>query len=97
LNITHTHTTVSVPVLQILEDTGKILVLPVLCTNIVVPVSRTAVSYYPPLFVKFIQLYSNNNEKKKKKKRRNIYVAYFDIYTDERRHPHISFFNLIQM
>jgi hypothetical protein len=26
--------------LQILEDTGKILVLPVLCTNIVVPVSR---------------------------------------------------------
>jgi hypothetical protein len=42
--------------LQILEDTGKILVLPVLCTNIVVPVSRTAVSYYPPLFVKFIQL-----------------------------------------
>ena len=31
---------VSVPVLQILEDTGKIPVLPVLCTSIVVPVSR---------------------------------------------------------
>jgi hypothetical protein len=28
--------------LQILEDTGKILVLPVLCTSIVVPVSRPA-------------------------------------------------------
>jgi hypothetical protein len=38
---------VSVPVLQILEDTGKILVLPVLCTSIVVPVSRPAASYYP--------------------------------------------------
>jgi hypothetical protein len=33
--------------LQILEDTGKILVLPVLCTSIVVPVSRPAASYYP--------------------------------------------------
>jgi hypothetical protein len=39
--------------LQILKDsgkywyTGKILVLPVLCTSIVVPVSRPAVSYYP--------------------------------------------------
>ena len=38
---------VSVPVLQILEDTGKILVLPELCTSIVVPVSRPAASYYP--------------------------------------------------
>jgi hypothetical protein len=36
-----------VPVLQILEDTGKILVLPVLCTSIVIPVSRPAASYYP--------------------------------------------------
>jgi hypothetical protein len=37
-----------IPVLQmILEDTGKILVLPVLCTSIVVPVSRPAASYYP--------------------------------------------------
>jgi hypothetical protein len=33
--------------LQILEDTGKIQVLPVLCTSIVVPVSRPAASYYP--------------------------------------------------
>jgi hypothetical protein len=33
--------------LQILEDTGKILVFPVLCTSIVVPVSRPAASYYP--------------------------------------------------
>jgi hypothetical protein len=33
--------------LQILEDTGKILVLPVLCTSIVVPVSQPAASYYP--------------------------------------------------
>jgi hypothetical protein len=33
--------------LQILEDTGKILVIPVLCTSIVVPVSRPASSYYP--------------------------------------------------
>ena len=33
--------------MQILEDTGKILVLPVLCTSIVVPVSRPAASYYP--------------------------------------------------
>ena len=31
--------------MQILEDTGKILVLPVLCTSIVVPVSRPAASY----------------------------------------------------
>ena len=30
-----------------LEDTGKILVLPVLSTSIVVPVSRPAASYYP--------------------------------------------------
>ena len=36
-----------IPVLQILEDTGKILVLPELCTSIVVPVSRPAASYYP--------------------------------------------------
>jgi hypothetical protein len=36
LNIIHTH-----------KDTGKILVLPVLCTSIVVPVSRPAASYYP--------------------------------------------------
>jgi hypothetical protein len=33
--------------LQILEDNGKILVLPVLCNSIVVPVSRPAASYYP--------------------------------------------------
>jgi hypothetical protein len=33
--------------LQILEDIGKILVLPVLCTSIVVPVSRSVASYYP--------------------------------------------------
>jgi hypothetical protein len=48
---------VSVPVLQILEDTGKILVLPVLCTSIVVPVSRTAASYYP----KFLPLGNTGN------------------------------------
>ena len=36
--------------MQILEDTGKILVLPVLCTSIVVPVSRPAASYYPNVF-----------------------------------------------
>ena len=42
---------VSVPVLQILEDTGKILVLPVLCTSIVVPASRPAASYYPIILV----------------------------------------------
>ena len=35
--------------MQILEDTGKILVLPVLCTSIVVPVSRPAASYYPTI------------------------------------------------
>jgi hypothetical protein len=28
-------------------DTGKILILPLLCTSIVVPVSRPAASYYP--------------------------------------------------
>jgi hypothetical protein len=33
--------------LLILEDIGEILVLPVLCTSIVVPVSRPAASYYP--------------------------------------------------
>jgi hypothetical protein len=51
-----------IPVLQILEDsgklyqycrywedTGKILVLPVLCTSIVIPESRPAASYYPKL------------------------------------------------
>jgi hypothetical protein len=32
--------------LQILEDTGKILVLPVLCTSIVVPVSRPEEDYH---------------------------------------------------
>jgi hypothetical protein len=39
-----------VPVLQILEDSGTILVLPVLCTILVIPVSRPAASYYPLLF-----------------------------------------------
>jgi hypothetical protein len=39
--------------LQILEDTGKILVLPVLCTSIVVPVTRPAASYYPFYVIKF--------------------------------------------
>jgi hypothetical protein len=32
-------------------NTGKILVLPVLSTSIVVPVSRPAASYYPYFFV----------------------------------------------
>jgi hypothetical protein len=40
--------------LPILEDTGKILVLPVLCTSIVVPVSRPTASYYPYILLRKI-------------------------------------------
>jgi hypothetical protein len=45
-----------------IADTGKILVLPVLCTSIVVPVSRPAASYYPmymSLFPIAVMLYLN--------------------------------------
>jgi hypothetical protein len=38
-----------------IADTGKILVIPVLCTSIVVPVSRPASSYYPNFFSKRLQ------------------------------------------
>ena len=39
-----------IPVLQILEDSGKILVIPVLCTILVIPVLWPAASYYPIVF-----------------------------------------------
>jgi hypothetical protein len=50
--------------LQILEDTGKILVLPVLCTSIVVPVSRPAASYYPNILTGVVR--KNISERNKK-------------------------------
>ena len=37
--------------MQILEDSGTIPVLPVLYTILVIPVSRTAASYYPKLVI----------------------------------------------
>jgi hypothetical protein len=42
---------IMINLINILEDTGKILVLPVLCTSIVVPVSWPAASYYPKLYI----------------------------------------------
>ena len=63
---------VSVPVLQILEDTGKILVIPVLCTSIVVPVSRPASSYYPKNHKSITMvLHVCMKEKKTKKQEKN--------------------------
>jgi hypothetical protein len=42
---------------RLISDTGKILVLPVLYTSIVVPVSRPAASYYPSIVLKFEKIW----------------------------------------
>jgi hypothetical protein len=43
-----------------MEDSGKILVIPVLCTILVIPVSRPAASYYPNILIQVLGLIFQN-------------------------------------